>query len=82
MLLQSDTVGEGIDSQPITLHVINSKLVGMTIGHFIYFLKNKAINVRVSYRVRVRMKSFLKYVISFTVTCTIVERAQSWNLVK
>lgn len=79
MLLQSDTVGEGIDSQPITLHVINFKLVGMTIGHFIFF---KAINVRVSYRVRVRMKSFLKYVISCTVTCTVVERAQSWNLVK
>lgn len=46
MLLQNDTVDEGIDSQPIPLHVINSKLVGITIGHFIYLFKNKQLMLR------------------------------------
>ena len=68
MLLQRHDVGVGMESQLVILCVINSKLVRMTIGYFICLREKKAINlkIRVSYRVRMKVKSSLKYVIFCT----------------
>lgn len=46
----------GTDSQSVTLYVINSWLVGKTIGDVTQLGRNKEISVRLNTRVRVRVE--------------------------
>lgn len=50
MLLQSYDTREEMGSHMVTLYVIDFKIVGMIIGHFIYLRVNKVIKVKVSDR--------------------------------